>query len=86
MSVRPWVQEGHARSEEVIYVAGHDAEVVQDRRRRDEQVRLREGVMHGLSLFHDATPDHDARSETHPCPHRAAGLKTKAVARLRARP
>jgi hypothetical protein len=44
MSVRPRVQEGHSGSEEVINVAGHDAEVMQDRRRRDEQVRLREGV------------------------------------------
>ena len=31
MSVRPRVQEGYSRSEEVIYVAGHDAEVMQDR-------------------------------------------------------
>jgi hypothetical protein len=31
---------------------------MQDRRRRDKQVRLREGVTHGLSLFHEATPDH----------------------------
>jgi hypothetical protein len=58
ISVRPRVQEGHSRSEEVIYVAGHDAEVMQDRRRRDKQVRLREGVTHGRSFFHEATPDH----------------------------
>jgi len=31
MSVRPRVQEWYSRSEEVIYVAGHDAEVMQDR-------------------------------------------------------
>ena len=31
MSVRPRVQEGYSRSEEVIYVGGHDAEVMQDR-------------------------------------------------------
>jgi hypothetical protein len=28
ITVRPRVREGHSRSEEVIYVAGHDAEVV----------------------------------------------------------
>ena len=31
MSVRPRVQEGHSRSREVVYAAGHDAEVMQDR-------------------------------------------------------
>jgi hypothetical protein len=58
ITVGPRVQEGHSRSEEVISVAGHDAEVVQDRRRRDKQVRLREGVTYGLSLLYEATPDH----------------------------
>src|SRR5271166_250366 len=58
MNVRPRVQYGHSRSQEIIYVAGHDAEVMQDRRRRDKQVRLREGGTHGLSLFYEATPDH----------------------------
>jgi len=58
MSVRPRVQQGHSRPEKVIYVAGYDAEVMQDRRRRDEQVRLWEGVTHDLSLFYEATPDH----------------------------
>jgi hypothetical protein len=31
---------------------------MQDRRRGNKQVRLWEGMTHGLSFFHGATPDH----------------------------
>jgi len=58
MNIRPRRQEGHSRSKEVIYVAGHDAEIMQDRRRRDKQVRLREGARLAFPSSTRATPDH----------------------------
>ena len=54
MGIRPRIQKGHSRSEEIIYIAGHNTEVMQDRRCRDEQIRLRERMAHGLALFYES--------------------------------
>jgi hypothetical protein len=48
MSVRPWVQEGYSRSEQVFYVAGHDAEVMR-RRRRTEPLSAGDGCWKATS-------------------------------------